>query len=347
MRLATGLFALLVLTAPADAQRLFVGLEGTGLPTRSSDLAGFPNVSWSDHNACDVSGAAATPEGELLICAGPFTTRLYRLALSGSPELLATISVDIHGMGYGNGTLYGFSNFTSPRGIYTIDRTTGQAALAVDLDASGFRFFALDFNPDDGLLYGYTEYGSPTGLYSIDPVSGATTFITGPIPASNTQGRALAVGHGTIYLAATRGADEIPLYAYDLEAGAQWVAFTAPYPQSNATGGAAWIPAPASGLPAGKDAYGLSPTIDLVAPNPVRNGARVAWSLPAPGRYRLELFDVAGRCVSVLDAGMIDSGSWTTTWNRTVEGAGLPAGTYYLRLWTEGGDATAPIRLIR
>ena len=50
----------------ADAQ-LFVGLEGGEPVTRSSDLSGFPNITWTDHFAFDVSGAAASPDGTLYL----------------------------------------------------------------------------------------------------------------------------------------------------------------------------------------------------------------------------------------------------------------------------------------
>ncbi|MDP2360085.1 MAG: hypothetical protein Q8O14_04955 [bacterium] len=225
--------------------RLFVGLEDETLPVKSSDLAGFPAVTWTSHPAFEVNGLAAAPDGTIYACRGPFTTQIHRFRPDGPAEYLCNAGVDLHGLGYGNGTLYGFANFASPMGIYTIDPATGQAALAVDLSSPGYRYFALDFNPADGLLYGYTEYGSPSGLHSIDPTSGAITPIAGPIPAVNSQGRALAVGNGVVYLAATRGDDGVPLYAWDLVAGGPWTAFTQPFPDHHNTGGAAWLPAPA------------------------------------------------------------------------------------------------------
>ena len=160
--------ALVGLPAAANAQYLFVGLESSTPVTRSSDLEGFPEVEYQDHFAFDVSGAAATPEGLLYLCNGAFTTRLYQATLTETPQLLSTISVDISALAYGNDTLYGFSNYADPKGIYAIDPVTGQATLVLDVySGTGFRFFALDFNQADGLLYGYTEYGD-SGLYSIN-----------------------------------------------------------------------------------------------------------------------------------------------------------------------------------
>ena len=77
----------------ARAQELFQGLEIAGLPTRSTDLAGFPDVSYTDRFTFEVSGAAATPAGDLYLCNGAFTTHLYQSTLNGPPVPLATLSV--------------------------------------------------------------------------------------------------------------------------------------------------------------------------------------------------------------------------------------------------------------
>ncbi|MCH7872282.1 MAG: hypothetical protein IID33_11335 [Planctomycetes bacterium] len=239
----TCVIGLLVVDARGD---LFVGLEGSAPPTRSSDMSGFPNVVWTNHFAFDVSGAAARPDGTLFLCNGAFTTRLYTATRTSSPRRIATISVDIHALAYGRGTLWGFSNFAATKGIYEIDQSSGQATLVLDVfTGTGFRFFALDYNRVDGLLYGYTEFGD-SGLYSINLDTGQMIKIVTTIPAANGQGRGMAIGNNTVYLTATRGDDDIPCFSYDLSQGpnGEWIAFTQPYPQFHSTGGAAWIPDP-------------------------------------------------------------------------------------------------------
>jgi len=234
--------ALLGVASGANAQ-LFVGLEGGEPVTRSSDLSGFPNITWTDRFAFDVSGAAASPDGTLYLCNGAFTTRLYSSTLNGPPTLRSTISVDIHALAYGRGKLYGYSNFATTKGIYEIDVNTGNATLVLDVfTGTDFRYFALDYNPVDDLFYGYTEFGQ-SGLYAINIDTGTQTKIAGPIPASNTQGRGLAVGRNTVYVTATRGDDNIPHFAYDLSQGPNgtWVPFTQSYPAFHSTGGAAYI----------------------------------------------------------------------------------------------------------
>jgi len=223
---------------------LFVGLEGSTPPTYHSDMTGFPNVNWINNYSFDVSGAAATPDGIIYLCEGAFTTHLYEATLTSPPQHICTISEDMSALAYGNNTLYGYSNYATPKGIYSIDTNTGTATLVMDVyTGTGFRFFALDYNPLDSLFYGYTEYGV-SGLYSININTGEMIQLTGTIPASNGQGRGMAVGDNSVYLTATRGDDGIPYFAYDIAqgVGGSWVEFTNPYPNYHSTGGAAWIP---------------------------------------------------------------------------------------------------------
>ena len=249
MRTLIYLSAILGFTSMAYGQQLVVGIETAGVDVQSSDLTGFPDVAWSPLWNMEVSGAAASPDGALYLCNGSFTTHLYKSTNLGTPVQIATLSEDIHALAYGNGKLYGYSNFADTKGIYEINTSTGECTLVLDVYTDyGFRFFALGYNPVDGLLYGYTEYGD-SGLYSININSGEMIKIVGTIPASNGQGRGLAVGNNTIYLTATRGDDGIPYFAYDLAqgVGGEWVPFNNPYTDYHSTGAAAWIPAPCTG----------------------------------------------------------------------------------------------------
>ena len=348
------LFLILFLVATVNAGTLFVGLEGSSPLTQSSDLSGFPEVNWTSHFAHDVSGAAATPQGDLYICAGAFTTQLYAATLDNQPPTsLATISVDIHALAYGRDTLWGFSNFAATKGIYAIDPVSGEATLAIDVyTGTGFRFFALDYNPTDDLLYGYTEYGD-SGLYSIDIDTGEMIRIVGTIPASNGQGRAMAVGNNTVYLAATRGDDDIPCFAYDLAQGldGQWLPFTNPYPSYHSTGGAAWIPDEIpSGIRNGSfDGPSTPGQLDYAFPNPFNPLTRIVYSLTADERVNLRIYDVSGRLVrALLEGSHTAAGSHVATWDgRDDRGRSLPSGTYMYRLEVGSFSDTKRIELVR
>ncbi len=272
------LLCVLALAAGAQAQ-LFVGLESAGVPTRLGDMDTFPDVAYTDLYQFEVSGAAPGPDGTLFLCNGAFTTRLYTATVDSAPRLIGTIGVDIHAMAYGRETLWGFSNFATPKGIYEIDQATGDTTLVLDVyTGTSFRFFALAYNPRDDLLYGYTEYGS-TGLYSIDIDTGEMLRIASPPPADNTQGRGMAVGNNTVYLVATRGDDDVPFFAYDLSQGidGEWEPFTNPYPAYHSTGGGAWLGSDAPPCPGDLDDDGdidLGDLAVLLAHYPTASGAQ-------------------------------------------------------------------------
>ncbi len=350
----TAIAIILVFAVPAfSAGTLFVGLEGSTLPTQTSDLDGFPSVDWTPGFAFDVSGAASTPDGEVYLCNGSFTTRLYKADMAGHPPVLqCTISVDISGLAFGRGKLFGYSNYASPKGIYSIDPANGDATLEVDVySGPGFRFFALDYNPADDLLYGYTEYGN-TGLYSINIDTDEMIKIASPFPASNSSGRALAVGNNTVYILATRGDDGIDGYSYDLSQGVDgtWVAFTNPYPQYHSTGGAAFIHDLVSGA---DDQSMLTPPAGarLLAaqPNPFNPMTRIRFELTEPGSVSLVVYDLAGRQVrTLLSDASEPAGPGEVLWDgRNDQGLSMPSGTYLYRLTTGTFAETRRMALVR
>jgi len=350
------LFSLILLTIASTvigAGTLFVGLEGSSAPTQTSDLTGCPNISWTPGFSFDVSGAASLPSGEVYLCNGSFTTHLYKVDMVGHPPVLqSTISVDIHGLAFGRNTLYGFSNYAATKGIYSIDPTSGQATLVVDVYTGyGFRFFAMDYNPVDDLLYGYTEYGD-TGLYSINIDTGEMIEIVDPFPASNSSGRAMAVGNNTVYILATRGDDDIDGYSYDLTQGigGQWVAFTNPYPQHHSTGGAAFI----HDLLSETEEMGLktpeAPAHLMAAqPNPFNPMTKIHFELKDPGTLQLNIYHLAGRESRVMRDGVtVPAGPGEAIWDgRDDTGQAMPSGTYLYRLGVGPFSQTRRMALIR
>lgn len=281
MRTVTTILLFVILVLPASAQ-LFVGIETSPeQPMHFSDLSGFPNVTWTASHTLDVSGAAAKPDGTLYVCNGAFNTDLYEISPGGNPVYLSTLDEDMAGLAFGRDNLYGYSNYADPKGIYQIDPNTGAATLVLDVyTGTGFRFFALDYNVVDDLFYGYTEYGD-SGLYSINIDTGAMVKIVDTIPASNAQGRGLAVGNNTVYLTATRGDDGIPFFAYDLSqgVGGNWVGFNNAYPNHHSTGGAAWVPEP-------------EPLMADIHTIPENTGGTITFSLDAGTTHRMRTYAV-------------------------------------------------------
>ena len=352
IRLAIVVTILMFASSSILAGTLFVGLEGSAPPTQTSDLTGFPDVSWTPGFSIDVSAAAATPEGEVYICNGSFTSHLYKADMNGhAPQFLSTVGVDVSGLAYGRDTLYAYSNFASPKGIYAIEPTTGAATLVLDVySGPGFRFFALDYNPVDDLLYGYTEYGD-TGLYSLNIDTGEMIKIVTPIPASNSSARAMAVGNNTVYLLATRGDDGVDGYAYDLGQGldGNWVAFTNPYPQFHSTGGAAFIRDPLSGSGHSSFTPEAPARLQAAQPNPFNPQTAIHYELFKDTSVNLGIFDVAGHLVRTLRDNVPESaGPATVIWNgRDNAGRSVPSGTYLYQLKVDGYSATERMTLVR
>jgi hypothetical protein len=241
-RLVIVLMALAVGGA-ASGQQLFVALE-TDVPAYVATMDGFPNLAWTPLWHFAASGAAATPDGRLYLCEGAFTTHLWTSMNLAAPQQLVTLDRDITALAYGRDALYGYSNYSTPKGIYRIDVNTGASTLVLDVyTGTGFLFFALDYNPLDDLFYGFTEYGN-SGLYSINIDTGEMIKISSGPVAWYGMSRGLAVGNNTVFMTAVNG-NEDTYFAYDLSQGPNglWVSIPNPYPGMMVTGAAAWIPA--------------------------------------------------------------------------------------------------------
>ncbi len=79
-------------------------------------------------------------------------------------------------------------------------------------------------------------------------------------------------------------------------------------------------------------------------PNPSRGPVRIAFTLPARGAARLELFDVGGRRVATPLDGTLDAGAHEVAWDgRSERGETLGAGLYFARLTTREGQRVTRI----
>jgi hypothetical protein len=84
------------------------------------------------------------------------------------------------------------------------------------------------------------------------------------------------------------------------------------------------------------------------APNPARGPVTLAFALPAPGSARLTVHDVAGRRVATLFDGAAPAGRSQAGWDgRDESGAAVAAGTYFVRLESEGETRTEKLIRIR
>jgi len=73
------------------------------------------------------------------------------------------------------------------------------------------------------------------------------------------------------------------------------------------------------------------------APNPFNPKTRISFALTRRGPVTLEVFDVTGRLLSVLEDGILDAGEHQVTWKgEDLAGRSLSSGVYFYRLEAEG-----------
>ncbi|MCD4689997.1 T9SS type A sorting domain-containing protein [bacterium] len=83
-------------------------------------------------------------------------------------------------------------------------------------------------------------------------------------------------------------------------------------------------------------------------PNPFNPRTRIAFALGQSERARIEIYDVAGRLVSVLLDETLEAGEHSVEWNGTDStGSGVASGTYFVRMLTGGSVAEKKMVLMR
>jgi 1,4-alpha-glucan branching enzyme len=83
-------------------------------------------------------------------------------------------------------------------------------------------------------------------------------------------------------------------------------------------------------------------------PNPFNPSTTIRFSLPADGAIRLEVFNLLGERIAVLDEGFKTRGLYTATWNGlTSSGSPAGSGVYIVRLQMQGMSQSRKIVLLR
>ena len=82
--------------------------------------------------------------------------------------------------------------------------------------------------------------------------------------------------------------------------------------------------------------------LDAAYPNPFRETTTFGVALPAPADVEMTIYDVLGRRVARLLSGPQPAGRQEVRW----DAAGLPSGTYLVRLTTDTFAATRRVLLI-
>jgi hypothetical protein len=100
-----------------------------------------------------------------------------------------------------------------------------------------------------------------------------------------------------------------------------------------------------TGLP-GVDPLPTTYALHEIAPNPFRASTVIRFDLPRAGPTRLEIFNVTGRRVRVLESGKMNPGRYAPVWDgRDGAGRAVSPGVYFVRL--ESGDFRATKKVVR
>jgi hypothetical protein len=101
----------------------------------------------------------------------------------------------------------------------------------------------------------------------------------------------------------------------------------------------------------GAESPGADPTrfrMSLPRPSPFRESTTIEYALPREGPVRLEVLDIAGRRVRVLESGLREAGPHRVWWDgRAENGRPAAAGVYHLLLRSAEGDRVRRVVKIR
>jgi hypothetical protein len=90
------------------------------------------------------------------------------------------------------------------------------------------------------------------------------------------------------------------------------------------------------------------PTLVAAWPNPFNPTTTIEYSLPSPGRVKIEIFDLTGRRVAMLADGQEAAGIHSVGWNaRRDDGSAVAAGVFIVRLEVGGSVSSRRLLYIR
>jgi hypothetical protein len=243
-----------------------------------------------------------------------------------------------------DGHLYAYNHdgtgFLAPNGRFaTVDSTgtTGHfSASPIVVDVEGNGDFEIFCGHRNGRFYGFHHDGSPMLGMPI-PTAGEifATACAADLDGDGGVDVAFASYDQTVNVLDFPGASTPSAYQWPMYGGNIYRTSTygEAYPYQ-------------TGVNAGAASYSLA--LPQNQPNPFRAGTVIRYSLPAPSRVVLRVFNVEGRVVRTLVDATIPAGAHAVTWDgRDAQGRPLSSGAYFYRLEAADRMLTRKTILVR
>ena len=202
----------------------------------------------------------------------------------------------------------------------------------------------------DGLVF-YGDNLSGT-IFALDELTGEEMWSYSTVPGTHGIGSSPAITDGVMYLACTDG------YLYAFGTGLKYTYLDDLYAQVGSNelivtsyyGGAA-VAADNISFTVTGTGINLDSIHQLnlsASPNPFVLTASLSFNLPVPGYTTVNVFDLAGRCVTTLLSAELISGSHTIQWNgRDDSGVAVSAGLYLCSIQSGRVAETTELCLLR
>ncbi len=116
---------------------------------------------------------------------------------------------------------------------------------------------------------------------------------------------------------------------------------TVGYPAGGLVDGMGWVAPVGLGVPEAGSPHGGALELGAPWPNPARDAVSFEIRLAEPTAARVGIYDVAGRALRTWDLPGLGAGASRFMWNfRGPDGAVVPAGIYFVRVSTAGGEVS-------